>query len=208
MHGRHHGGAWKVAYADFVTAMMALFIVLWINGQSSLIKAHVSEYFIDPIGYNQKVKTGSSPVKLNDENAAETKGKLDDEKALFAKLAERIKKDLNNKIQIDKLKNQITIEIVKEGLRIELLESRDAFFFDIGTAKLKPGDFRGAGTGMVRSSGANESQFTAPTGIRAKRRGAGFHGHGTPITSCAVPGQVAHSRSARRFSGRRRSWSS
>ncbi len=136
--GRHHGGAWKVAYADFVTAMMALFIVLWINGQSSLIKAHVSEYFIDPVGYNQKVKTGVSPVQVVSDTSAGAKLNLDDEKALFAKLAERIKKDLNNKIQVDKLKNQITIEIVKEGLRIELLESRDAFFFDIGTAKLKP----------------------------------------------------------------------
>ena len=47
-HGGHHGGAWKVAYADFVTAMMALFIVLWIVGQSSSTKQAISMYFTDP----------------------------------------------------------------------------------------------------------------------------------------------------------------
>lgn len=48
--GGHHGGAWKVAYADFVTAMMALFIVLWILGQSDEIKENVSHYFNNPTG--------------------------------------------------------------------------------------------------------------------------------------------------------------
>ena len=47
-HGGGHGGAWKVAYADFVTAMMALFIVLWIVGQSSNIKQAIAAYFKDP----------------------------------------------------------------------------------------------------------------------------------------------------------------
>jgi len=140
VHGRHHGGAWKVAYADFVTAMMALFIVLWINGQSKLLKAHVSEYFVDPITYKQKVKAGVSPIERDTASAdGAAASKRDDEKAAFAKLAEKIKKDLNDKIQLDKLKDQITIEIVNEGLRIELLESTNAYFFDIGTAQLKPG---------------------------------------------------------------------
>ena len=49
-HG-HHGGAWKVAYADFVTAMMALFIVLWILSQDDSIKANIQHYFNDPIGF-------------------------------------------------------------------------------------------------------------------------------------------------------------
>jgi chemotaxis protein MotB len=144
-HERQHGGAWKVAYADFVTAMMALFIVLWINGQSRIIKAHVSEYFVDPIGYNQKVKAGVSPIKDmktpdggGNAGHASQVGQESLEKAAFAKLAEKIKNDLHNKIQVDKLKDQITIEMVKEGMRIELLESSNAFFFDIGTAKLKP----------------------------------------------------------------------
>ncbi len=44
-HGGHHGGAWKVAYADFVTAMMAFFLVMWIVGQSKAVKQHVQGYF-------------------------------------------------------------------------------------------------------------------------------------------------------------------
>ncbi len=49
-HGGHHGGAWKVAYADFVTAMMALFIVLWLMSQSETVKKAVAGYFNDPKG--------------------------------------------------------------------------------------------------------------------------------------------------------------
>ena len=49
-HGGHHGGAWKVAYADFVTAMMALFIVLWLMGSSEKVKVAVAGYFNDPKG--------------------------------------------------------------------------------------------------------------------------------------------------------------
>ncbi len=49
-HAGHHGGAWKVAYADFVTAMMALFIVLWLLNSSEQVRKAVSAYFLDPSG--------------------------------------------------------------------------------------------------------------------------------------------------------------
>ena len=49
-HGGHHGGAWKVAYADFVTAMMSLFIVLWLMSSSEKVKKAVAGYFNDPKG--------------------------------------------------------------------------------------------------------------------------------------------------------------
>ena len=49
--GGHHGGAWKVAYADFVTAMMALFIVLWVMGQDQHVRKLVANYFKNPIGF-------------------------------------------------------------------------------------------------------------------------------------------------------------
>ena len=52
-HGGHHGGAWKVAYADFVTAMMSLFIVLWLMGSSEKVKKAVAGYFNDPKGDRQ-----------------------------------------------------------------------------------------------------------------------------------------------------------
>ncbi len=57
VHGGHHGGAWKVAYADFVTAMMALFIVLWLMGSSEPVKKAVAGYFRDPSG--TALKTGA-----------------------------------------------------------------------------------------------------------------------------------------------------
>ena len=55
-HAGGHGGAWKVAYADFVTAMMALFIVLWIVGQNQTVKDAISEYFKDPVAFEEKIK--------------------------------------------------------------------------------------------------------------------------------------------------------
>ena len=57
-HGGHHGGAWKVAYADFVTALMALFIVLWLTNTSKPIQLAVSGYFKDPSGTGKQI--GSS----------------------------------------------------------------------------------------------------------------------------------------------------
>src|SRR5215472_14089249 len=59
-HGGHHGGAWKVAYADFVTAMMALFIVLWLLNSSKQIQVAVGGYFKDPTGTSKQVGTNLS----------------------------------------------------------------------------------------------------------------------------------------------------
>jgi flagellar motor protein MotB len=56
-HGGHHGGAWKVAYADFVTAMMSLFIVLWLMGSSDKVKRAVAGYFNDPKGTGSQLGT-------------------------------------------------------------------------------------------------------------------------------------------------------
>src|SRR5689334_2912192 len=59
-HGGHHGGAWKVAYADFVTAMMSLFIVLWLMNSSEKIKKAVAGYFNDPRGTSTQMGTTMS----------------------------------------------------------------------------------------------------------------------------------------------------
>src|ERR1039457_4584364 len=59
-HGGHHGGAWKVAYADFVTALMSLFIVLWLMGQSDPVKKAVAGYFNDPKGTGSLLGTTMS----------------------------------------------------------------------------------------------------------------------------------------------------
>ncbi|HKW18484.1 MAG TPA: flagellar motor protein MotB [Terriglobales bacterium] len=126
-HGVHHGGAWKVAYADFVTAMMALFIVLWLLNTSKPVREAIAGYFRDPAGTAGKLGTSAegpgtkfvpTPVPTED------MGKLKDE----------IEKSLRQLPNFDKLKNQIEIKVTPEGLRIELLESATGTFFDLGNA--------------------------------------------------------------------------
>jgi chemotaxis protein MotB len=124
-HGGHHGGAWKVAYADFVTAMMALFIVLWLMNSSKQIQVAVGGYFKDPTGTSKKV--GSNQIGSG-ENFTLTKDNM-------PKLKEELQKAVRQITNFDKLKNQIEMTITSEGLRIELLESSSGTFFESG----KPG---------------------------------------------------------------------
>ena len=122
-HGGHHGGAWKVAYADFVTAMMALFIVLWLLNSSKEIKVAVGGYFKDPTGKSKRVGNGENGAG---ENFVVTKDNMD-----------KIKDELSaaiHKVDItEKLKNQIEMTITAEGLRIELMETEKGAFFPSGT---------------------------------------------------------------------------
>lgn len=123
-HGGHHGGAWKVAYADFVTAMMALFIVLWLLNSSKQIQEAVGGYFKDPTGTSKKV--GSNMVGSGE---AFQLAKQD-----MPKLKEQLQKAIRQVEKFDKLKNQIEMTVTSEGLRIELLESEAGTFFDSGNA--------------------------------------------------------------------------
>jgi chemotaxis protein MotB len=138
-HGGHHGGAWKVAYADFVTAMMALFIVLWIVGQSKQVKQYVANYFRDPGAFFENTKGDPLP---KDQNALTPPEIMDNllqrQEEKLQQMGQDILSRLKEQPKLAELSNQITIEIVKEGMRIELLESSEKFFFDIGTANLKP----------------------------------------------------------------------
>jgi chemotaxis protein MotB len=139
-HAAHHGGAWKVAYADFVTAMMALFMVLWIVGQSKQVKEYVAQYFKDPGAFHEMTKRGSGVL----EGAAslpkpELKEEfLKREAQKLEQMGKEIMQELRKNPKLEGLSKQIQIEIVKEGLRIELVETSESFFFDIGTANLKP----------------------------------------------------------------------
>ena len=75
-HGGHHGGAWKVAYADFVTAMMALFIVLWLLNTSAPVKKAVAGYFRDPSGRGADNGSGRGGVGKNLAIRKDDMGKL------------------------------------------------------------------------------------------------------------------------------------
>jgi len=123
-HGGHHGGAWKVAYADFVTAMMALFIVLWLMNSSRQLQEAVGGYFKDPSGTSKQVGTDQRGAG---ENFMITKDDM-------PKLKEQLQKAVRKLNDFDKLQNQIQMTITGEGLRIELLESASGTFFESGSA--------------------------------------------------------------------------
>jgi chemotaxis protein MotB len=127
-HHEHHGGAWKVAYADFVTAMMALFIVLWMMNASKQVQEAVGGYFKDP--------RGSAKVVGTNKNGAGVYVAL--KKEDMRKLKEELLQSIHHVDPLDKLKNQIEITITQEGLRIELMESAKGTFFELGSEKPTP----------------------------------------------------------------------
>jgi chemotaxis protein MotB len=125
-HAGHHGGAWKVAYADFVTAMMALFIVLWLMASSEQVKKSIAAYFLDPKGQKHEVGSGglngsgkSMYLSVND----------------MHQLKLKLEQALRSLPALEKLKDQITMTITGEGLRIELLENSQGVFFESGNAR-------------------------------------------------------------------------
>ncbi len=124
-HGGHHGGAWKVAYADFVTAMMALFIVLWLLNSSKQIREAVGGYFKDPTGTSKKVGSGKTGAGDNFTLTKENMNMLKDE----------LQKAVRKVVDFEKLKNQIEMTVTAEGLRIELMESEKGTFFASGIAE-------------------------------------------------------------------------
>ena len=123
-HGGHHGGAWKVAYADFVTALMALFIVLWLMGQDEEVKKAISAYFNNPTGTGKQI--GTSVAGLG--NSIEVP--KDD----MSKLRERLQQALKAMPNFHNLKDHVEITITADGLRIELLENEAGMFFESGRA--------------------------------------------------------------------------
>jgi len=137
-HEGHHGGAWKVAYADFVTAMMALFIVLWVLGQDESTKQAVAHYFKDPLGISDKGK-GLMPGALLNKNSAvpnhpESTQQLEVDK--LKSMGDRILAELSSDSTFGMMLDKIKVEITKEGLRIEMLEGNGDVFFQVGTAVL------------------------------------------------------------------------
>ena len=125
-HAGHHGGAWKVAYADFVTAMMSLFIVLWLMNSSEQIKKAVAGYFNDPKGTGNLMgttMTGNGPAAVKNDAAME-------------QLKEKIEKEIQQKAELKKLSKQIEMTVTPEGLRIEMLEGKDSTFYQSGSPQL------------------------------------------------------------------------
>jgi chemotaxis protein MotB len=120
---RSHGGAWKVAYADFVTAMMALFIVLWLMNSTQRVKASITGYFHDPKGYSQKL--GAGPASANEGLPVDHRSVADIQK--------RIEEALRRLPEFPTLQEHVRFSVTGEGLRIDLLETEQGLFFVTGS---------------------------------------------------------------------------
>jgi chemotaxis protein MotB len=135
-HGGAHGGSWKVAYADFVTAMLALFIVLWILGQNEEVKKAVDAYFTDPIAFNKEMKArGTSPIPTfglsRSPELAPPVVKPDEERAKEA--IEKIKEKLTETPELSKISDQVDFQITPEGILIEVKDTEKFDFFPVGS---------------------------------------------------------------------------
>ncbi|MCO7522567.1 MULTISPECIES: flagellar motor protein MotB [unclassified Pseudomonas] len=159
----HHGGAWKIAFADFATAMMAFFLVLWLLSTATPEqKIAIAGYFKDPIGFSESgtpyiIDLGGTPQlapekTINPEEKSEptpdTSLQLDKDKV--ETLAEQVERErlelllqeLQNKVeenpQLQKFKDQILFEITQDGLRIQIMDAENRPMFDLGSARLQP----------------------------------------------------------------------
>jgi len=151
----HHGGAWKVAFADFATAMMAFFLVLWLSASTSPEQKEAIEgYFKDPIGF---VEGGSpNPVDLDGSAAVvatssadqqDTDIKFEDDviedlaEDISQQRLEELKEILEAKIDqnetLHEFKEQLLLDITPEGLRIQIVDQSKRPMFDSGKSELK-----------------------------------------------------------------------
>ena len=124
-HAGHHGGAWKVAYADFVTAMMAFFMVMWLMNSSVKVQEAVGGYFRDPTGAGTSAGSSMTGSGLG----------LELNKDDLSKLKEELEKAMKQMPEFDKLKDNVTMTVTGEGLRVELLETEKGLFFESGNMK-------------------------------------------------------------------------
>lgn len=163
----HHGGSWKIAFADFATAMMAFFLVLWLlSSATPEQKKAISGYFQDPVGFTESaspyvIDLGGTPTPAPDKTLnpeAKDAQAVDDSQAdvepvdaaRVETLAEQIERErlelllqeLQNKVnenpQLQRFKDQILFEITQDGLRIQIMDAANRPMFDLGSARLQP----------------------------------------------------------------------
>jgi chemotaxis protein MotB len=120
-----HGGAWKVAYADFVTAMMSLFIVLWLLSSSEQVQKAVGGYFTDPKGTAKDVGNG-----LRGAGSESLSVRKDD----MSKLKEKLALAIKDSPALQAIKERVVFTMTNEGLRVEMLEGKDSTFFELGSS--------------------------------------------------------------------------
>ena len=118
----HRGGAWKVAYADFVTALMALFIVLWMMNSTERVKKSITGYFRDPRGYTANL--GAGPAREGEGLRVTSETPMN--------LKSAIEQAMRQMPDFDRIRDNIKFSVTGEGLRVELLETEQGMFFVSG----------------------------------------------------------------------------
>ncbi len=148
-----HSTAWKVAFADFMTAMMAFFIVMWVLAQSQSMKAALAAYFKDPTGVTNK--RGRSFVEMKSEKittqTVQRVTNLNEQKKLKV-MKERLVKELENNPTFKEMTKNIQVTFTKEGMVIDLLKSD--VYFEVGSAVLKP-----SASGLIQEIGTILSEL-------------------------------------------------
>lgn len=155
-HG-HHGGAWKVAYADFVTAMMAFFLLMWLLASSSPEQQQaISDYFQNPspvfgpggsstsvidLGSSvdvpaMKLGKNGEPMSNSQQNVEQMAEQLEQQR--LEQLKMQLEYAIDKNPELKGFRQQMVIEMTDEGLRIQLLDEQNRPMFDLGSAKLKP----------------------------------------------------------------------
>jgi chemotaxis protein MotB len=150
-HAAHHGGSWKVAYADFVTALMAFFLVMWILGMDQQLKEEIQSYFNDPYsssrsmaGISLLASGGKSPIAAGDIGPGSTNWHqlaMVAQKQRFEGIEKELKQELAHRPNLSRLRQHVEVSVSASGLKIELIEARDSLFFESGSAQL-PGPTR------------------------------------------------------------------
>jgi chemotaxis protein MotB len=143
-HHGHHGGAWKVAFADFMTAMMAFFMVLWIMGMDSDAKEMIEGYFSNPVGFKKAYGAGSNP--LSSGNAPQNMDvkrialmAREAQRMRFMEAAEQLEERLQEVPELGVLRDQVEIVVTSDGLRIELIDGNtNDMFFQLSSARMLP----------------------------------------------------------------------
>lgn len=134
----HHGGAWKVAYADFVTAMMALFLVLWLTSQDQKIRDAVERAFNHPFSSATKMSTGIIPNE-NMQALRSSQGNFDSASKVELDMLRRLNEDLAQSLQNNPDeygRSTVALEMTPEGLRISVFDRAQKAIFEADTAAL------------------------------------------------------------------------
>lgn len=143
-HGGHHGGAWKVAYADFVTAMMAFFMVMWIIGMSQESRSLIQAYFNDPFGFSQdperyRVEIANNGALRPGPNDTTDAGRnIEGDVRVEKQVREALSADPALESMVDK--GLIAVDVTSEGVLIEFIENDDqeGAFFALGQSEVRP----------------------------------------------------------------------